>query len=102
MARKEFETLTPQMYYILLVLKQPRHGYDIMKEIARITNERVQVGAGTLYALMPRFIEDGYIQLVSEEDRKKIYQLTPFGERKLEEENEKMKHMLKCWEEMQR
>ena len=77
-------------------------GYDIMKEIARITNERVQVGAGTLYALMPRFIEDGYIQLVSEEDRKKIYQLTPFGERKLEEENEKMKHMLKCWEEMQR
>lgn len=102
MARKEFETLTPQMYYILLVLKEPRHGYDIMKEIARITKDRVQVGAGTLYALMPRFIEDGYIRLVSEEDRKKIYQLTPYGERKLEEENEKMKHMLKCWEEMYR
>ena len=29
MARKEFETLTPQMYYILLVLLTPKHGYDI-------------------------------------------------------------------------
>lgn len=102
MARKEFETLTPQMYYILLVLKKPRHGYDIMKEVARITDETIQIGAGTLYALIPRFIEDGYIRLVAEEDRKKIYQLTPLGERKLKDENHKMRHMLKCWEDMNR
>ena len=52
MARKEFETLTPQMFYILVVLNVPRHGYEIMNEIMRITNDEIRVGAGTLYTLL--------------------------------------------------
>ena len=28
MARREFETLTPQMFYILLALRIPRHGCE--------------------------------------------------------------------------
>ena len=55
MARKEFETLTPQMFYILVVLNVPRHGYEIMNEIIRITNDEKGVGARTLYTNLSRF-----------------------------------------------
>jgi len=89
-ARKEFETLTPQMFYILLVLNQPMHGYDIMQEVSRITNNEVQIGAGTLYTLLPRFEKEYYIELVREENKRKIYQLTPLGKKKLLKEKERM------------
>lgn len=51
MPKREMEVLTPQMYYVLLVLHQPMHGYEIMNEITRITNGEVTVGAGSLYTL---------------------------------------------------
>ena len=38
MPKREMEVLTPQMYYVLLVLHQPMHGYEIMNEITKITN----------------------------------------------------------------
>ena len=90
MARRDFETLTPQMFYILLVLRQPMHGYDIMQEVSRITNNEIQIGAGTLYTLLPRFETEGYIKLIQEENKRKIYQLTALGEKKLLLEKEKM------------
>lgn len=93
MARREFETLTPQMFYILLALNKPRHGYDIMAEVSRITNNEVKIGAGTLYTILPRFQNDGYIELVCEKDRKKIYKITNIGKRKLEEEVRKINIM---------
>lgn len=95
MARKEFETLTPQMFYILVVLYVPRHGYEIMSEISKLTNNEVKVGAGTLYTLLSRFQNDGYIELVDEVDRKKIYQITKIGKNKLQEEKRKLQLQLK-------
>ena len=47
MPKREMEVLTPQMYYVLLVLHQPMHGYEIMSEITRITNGEITVGAGS-------------------------------------------------------
>ena len=98
MARREFEILTPQMFYILLALNKPRHGYDIMAEVAKMTNNEVKIGAGTLYTLLPRFQNDGYIELVLEKDRKKIYQITRIGKKKLKEEIRKMDMMKNNYE----
>lgn len=100
MARKEFETLTPQMYYILLVLIKPRHGYEIMNEILRLTDGQVKVGAGTLYTLLARFEAEGYITLKSIIDRKKIYKITNAGKRKLKDETDKLNLMLKHYKEV--
>ena len=66
MARKEFETLTPQMFYILLSLYEPLCGLEIMEKVNEMTEGDVSVGAGTLYALLPRFENIGYIQLLKE------------------------------------
>ena len=72
MPKREMEVLTPQMYYVLLVLHQPMHGYEIMNEITKITNGEITVGAGTLYTLLPKFEKECYIQLVKVENNKKI------------------------------
>ena len=57
MARKRLETLTEQMFYVLLSLRGERHGYGIMQAITELTGGRVSVGAGTLYALLERFVK---------------------------------------------
>lgn len=101
MARKEFETLTPQMFYILLVLQKPMHGYDIMQEVKRITHDEVQIGAGTLYTLLPRFETELYIRLVKEENKRKIYQITQHGKRKLQQEKDRMLRQIQILEDYQ-
>ena len=90
MPKREMEVLTPQMYYVLLVLHKPMHGYEIMNEITKITNGEITVGAGTLYTLLPKFEKECYIQLVKVENNKKIYQITNLGKKKLQKENERM------------
>lgn len=90
MARKEFETLTVQMFYILLVLYHPLCGLEIMDEVDKITKGEIKIGAGTLYALLPRFEKEKYIQLVNEENKRKTYQITQIGKDRLEEERSKL------------
>ena len=94
MPKREMEVLTPQMYYVLLVLHQQlinyNIGYEIMNEITKITNGEITVGAGTLYTLLPKFEKECYIQLVKVENNKKIYQITNLGKKKLQKEKERM------------
>ena len=52
MAREKFQTLTEQMFYILLCLRTEQCGTDIMAQVQRITQGRVSVGPGTLYNLL--------------------------------------------------
>ena len=46
MAREKFQTLTEQMFYILLALQEERCGADIMALVAQITQNRVTIGPG--------------------------------------------------------
>ena len=43
---------TEAVFYILLSLHQPMHGYALMKNIADLTQKRVSLGAGTLYGAL--------------------------------------------------
>lgn len=95
MARKKWETLTEQMYYVLLTLVDgPRHGYEIMQVASRLTDGRVNIGAGTLYALLSRFEEEGYISLHNVQERRKYYALTPDGRAVLEEEYRRLRRQV--------
>lgn len=79
MARKQLKTLTEPMYYILLCLLKPMHGYGIMQRIDEITVGRVKVGPGTLYALISRFEKEEIVIKVSTDNGKKTYILTEKG-----------------------
>ena len=86
MARKKMDTMTEQMFYVLLALRGERHGYAVMQYILELTEGRVTVGAGTLYALLDRFERDGLIRQTRIEEKRKYYRLTGEGDRALRDE----------------
>lgn len=86
MAREKFQTLTEQMFYILLCLRQEQCGADIMARVQSLTNGRVTVGPGTLYNLLEQFLSAGMIRETKVEGRKRSYLITQAGKTALEEE----------------
>lgn len=77
--------LTEAVYYILLSLIQPLHGYGIMQNVELLSGGRVRLAAGTLYGAINTLLEKGWITaLPGERDsRKKEYQITTLGKEML-------------------
>lgn len=86
MAREKFQTLTEQMFYILLCLRREQCGTDIMAQVAALTAGRVSVGPGTLYHLLESFLQAGYIRETRAEGRKRSYLITEAGQKALDDE----------------
>ena len=81
--------LTESMFYILLSLLQPNHGYGIMQQVEERTKGRVALGAGTLYGALNTQLEKKWITLHSQDDtsrKKKEYLITALGKEVLNEE----------------
>jgi DNA-binding PadR family transcriptional regulator len=95
MARKQLKNLTEPMYYILLSLLEPMHGYAIMQNIKHMTDGRVKVGPGTLYSLISRFEKEHIIKKVSTQESKKTYITTDKGRHILKEELTRLKQLVK-------
>lgn len=91
MPREKFQTLTEQMFYILLCLRKECCGMDIMEEVRQITDGRVCVGPGTLYNLLEQFAQAGMIRETKVEGRRKSYILTQKGAVTLREEFERLR-----------
>ena len=94
MAREQFQTLTEPMYYILLALTEECCGVDIMEKVKTLSHGRVQVGPGTLYAMLAKFEENDIISLTASEGRRKSYIITQKGYSMLREEFERLKTMV--------
>lgn len=86
MARAKFQTLTEQMFYTLLCLKEECYGMDILDRVPAMTNQRVNVGSGTLYTLLEQFLEAEIIRETKVEGRRRSYILTDKGKEMLEKE----------------
>lgn len=86
MPREKFQTLTEQMFYVLLCLERERCGMDILDQVPAMTGGRVSVGSGTLYNLLEQFLAAGMIRETRVEGRKRSYLLTPAGRERLERE----------------
>lgn len=90
MARAKFQTLTEQMFYILLCLRQECCGMDIMERVREMTEGRVNVGPGTLYNLLDQFSQAEMIVETKVEGRRKSYILTEAGKEALRAEYERI------------
>lgn len=86
--------MTEAMYYLMLALRVPAHGYRLMKAVGEISHGRVSMGPGTLYGLIGRMLEDGLIAMTGEEGRRKIYSLTHLGEQALRGEYVRLQAMV--------
>ena len=73
--------LTEAVFYILLSLDAPLHGYGIMQNVENLSGGRVRLAAGTLYGALATLTERGWIASLGDESegRKKEYQLMPAG-----------------------
>ena len=73
--------LTEAVYYILLSLLEPRHGYGIMQNAESLSNGRVKLAAGTLYGALNTLLDKGWITALPGEknSRKKEYVITETG-----------------------
>jgi DNA-binding PadR family transcriptional regulator len=80
--------LTPPVFHILLALAdEERHGYGIMQDVARQTNDALQLGPGTLYGCLKRMLAAGLVEESDErehdreqdDDRRRYYRMTPLG-----------------------
>lgn len=90
MPREKFRTLTEQMFYILLCLKEECYGMDILDKVPAMTNNRVTVGSGTLYNLLEQFLDSDMIKETKVEGRKRSYLLTDKGKDMLHIEYERI------------
>lgn len=88
--------LTEAVYYILLSLLTPRHGYGIMQNTDALSGGRVKLAAGTLYGAINSLLEKGWITaLPGEKDsRKKEYLITEAGKSILKAEIERLRELV--------
>ena len=82
-----FLPLTPAEFQVLVALADgEKHGYAIIKEVARRTNGKVTIRTGTLYTVIKRFVEDELIvesaarpDPALDDERRRYYRLSDRG-----------------------
>ncbi len=91
----ETGALTEAVFYILLSLYQPCHGYGIMQKTEEMSRGRVRLGPGTLYGALNTLQERKWIRpLEGESGRKKLYQITAAGQEAVERELLRLEELL--------
>lgn len=92
----EAQPMTEAMYYILLSLEKPVHGYGMMQRIRELSHDRVKMGPGTLYGVLTRMRKDGWIEQVEAEGdtRRKTYVLTELGRQEMLREYQRLKMLV--------
>lgn len=73
--------LTETTLFILLSVFESNHGYGIMQFIENETNNRLSLGAGTLYGAINTLVKKGWIEPCGDlsNNRKKQYIITNDG-----------------------
>ena len=88
--------LTEAVYYILLSLLEPLHGYGIIQNVEQLSGARVRLAAGTLYGAINTLLEKGWITALAGEadSRKKEYVITETGRDMLQKELQRLSELL--------
>lgn len=90
--------LTEALFYILLAVRHPNHGYGIIQEVEELTVGRVVLGAGTLYGAIQSLEKKGWIRIYSEDTesrKKKEYLITQEGKSVFQQERKRLEELLK-------
>ena len=90
--------LTEALFYILIAVRKPNHGYGIIQEVEEMTSGRVTLGPGTLYGAIQSMEKKGWIKIYSEDTssrKKKEYLITDLGKEIFAEEKARLEELLK-------
>ena len=88
--------LTEAVYYILLALIEPLHGYGIMQRTSQLSGGRLIISAGTLYGALSTLLDKGWIEQleVLADSRRKEYKITAEGRAVLEQELARLEELV--------
>ena len=82
--RQVFEAGEIKFVILRLLKEKPRHGYEIIKALEERMAGCYSPSPGTVYPTLQMLEDQGYVRS-SESSGKKVYEITPEGERYLEE-----------------
>ncbi|MET1001785.1 MAG: PadR family transcriptional regulator [Acidimicrobiia bacterium] len=76
------------MHIVVALADGEKHGYAIMRDVARLSDGSVRMGSGTLYGSIRRMLDQGLIEETDvrpdpalDDQRRKYYRLTELGHR---------------------
>ena len=96
-SKNENTALTEAVFYILLSLLEPLHGYGIIQNVVELTDNRVNLAPGTLYGALNTLQDKGLIKPYQPDDdsRRKEYIITRLGKEALVEDLKRLKELVK-------
>ena len=97
--RKVYVPMTETAFYILFCLREENHGYGIVQIVEGLTEGAIKLAPGTMYGSLSKMEKDGVIRFVSEEDKRKIYEITPLGTEVLKTELARIERLYKITQE---
>ena len=89
------KTLQEPAFLVLTALAGgPMHGYGLVQDVTRISEGRVRLHTGTLYAVLDRLREAGLVAVdreeIAEGRLRRYYRLTPDGQARLATEADRL------------
>jgi DNA-binding PadR family transcriptional regulator len=96
--------LSPAAFSILMALKEgDKHGYAILRAVTDASEGSLRLLPGTLYNLLKRMLEDGWIEELDErpdpaldDERRRYYRLTGLGERAASNEAQRLASLVRA------
>lgn len=98
--KKVYVPMTETSFYILLCLQTPGHGYGIVQEVKKMTEGELVLAPGTMYGSLSKMEKDGLICFLREEEKRKLYVITPLGKEVLEIEKKRIERLYRNLKEM--
>jgi PadR family transcriptional regulator PadR len=87
-----------EMMILRMLKRQPMHGYALVQQIKRTSQDLLVIEEGSLYPALQRLLKEGFVKAewgVSSTNRRvRIYKLTPSGAKHLEREVSTFERML--------
>ena len=91
--------LSDSVYYIMISLVEPMHGYAVMQHVEEISGGEVKIGPATLYTSLTRLQEGKLIEarddIPQSDERRKPYALTQKGLTVLKQETMRRETMVR-------
>jgi len=95
--RKKIDELgrfsNPSLLILSSLAGGPKHGYAMIQDIEEFSGTRLEVG--TLYGALARLEEQGWIEPLESEDRRRPYRLTGLGLSALQEQLKTMQQIVR-------
>ncbi len=99
--KKVYVPMTETGFYILLCLREEAHGYSIVQTVETMTQGAIKISPGTMYGSLSKMEKDNLIAFIREEEKRKIYHITPLGEQVLELEMQRIERLYRNMKEVQ-